>query len=171
MGKDTWYTYDREAPAWNPRVRRFVFTRYPALTARAGQSGTLPFRWRHLGIALLALVGGWAGTGAAAHAEDWVYAVRPGDNLWSLTQRHLKHLGYVSRLQAVNQVADPYRLPPGTRLRIPLVWARRRPGIARVVSHGGSGTLPGTAARAGRHRRRNRAGRRGWGQHAPPTAT
>ncbi len=98
-------------------------------------------RWRHLGIALLALAVGWAGTGVAARAEDWVYVVRPGDNLWSLTQRHLKHLGYVSRLQAVNGVADPYRLSPGTRLRVPLVWARRRPGIARVVSHGGSCTL------------------------------
>ncbi len=77
----------------------------------------------------------------AAHAEDWVYRVRPGDNLWLLAQRHLTSLAYVDRLQTLNQIADVYRVPPGTLLRIPLDWVRKRPGTARVVAANGQGTV------------------------------
>lgn len=100
-----------------------------------------PLRWRRFGLALVALFGGFVATIAVVRAESWIYVVRPGDNLWTLTERHLKHLGYVGRLQAGNGVADPYVLPPGKRLRIPLDWARRRPGKAHVVEYGGSCTL------------------------------
>lgn len=98
-------------------------------------------RWRRLGAALAVLLGGWVASGAVARAEDWIYVVQPGDNLWTLTERHLKHLGYVGRLQRTNGIDNPYLLPPGTRLRIPLDWARRRLGVARVIGHGGSCTL------------------------------
>lgn len=95
--------------------------------------------WRS--IALTAFLGGVVATGAVVRADDWLYTVRPGDNLWTLTERHLKHLGYVGRLQAINGVENPYLLPPGQRLRIPLDWARRRPGVARVVDHRGACTV------------------------------
>lgn len=97
-----------------------------------------PRRW---GVVLAAVLGGFLAGVAVVRADDWLYVVRPGDNLWMLTERHLKNLSYVARLQATNGVENPYVLPPGKRLRIPLDWARRRPGGARVVGYGGNCTL------------------------------
>ena len=37
----------------------------------------------------------------AVAAEEWVYTVRPGDNLWNLTERHLKSMEYVQELQKI----------------------------------------------------------------------
>lgn len=59
-----------------------------------------------------------------AKSEEWVYTVRPGDNLWLLTRRHLKSMQYVHPLQQLNKIRDPYALPPGSSLRIPLAWTR-----------------------------------------------
>lgn len=98
-------------------------------------------RRRRWCMVLAAVLGGLLAGGAVVRADDWIYVVRPGDNLWTLTERHLKRLGYVPRLQAANGVANPYAPPPGKHLRIPLDWARRRPGVARVVGYGGSCTL------------------------------
>lgn len=124
----------------------------PAITKKAGRTkgafgGATPegsVRWPSarvtravIGLALWGLCGVFS----AARAQDWVYSVRPGDNLWNLTERHLKSLIYVGRLQTLNRISNPYLVPPGTRLRIPLDWARRRPGAARVVATGGECTL------------------------------
>lgn len=100
-----------------------------------------PGRSRRRRGVLAALLGSVLACCAAVNADEWIYVVRPGDTLWTLTERHLKHLGYVTRLQAANGVDNPYALPPGMRLRIPLDWSRRRPGVARVVGHGGTCTL------------------------------
>jgi len=59
-----------------------------------------------------------------AAAEEWSYTVRPGDNLWNLTERHLINMKYVARLQQLNNVQNPYVIPPGTRLRIPVAWTK-----------------------------------------------
>jgi len=80
------------------------------------------------------LLGIGLGHAATAQAQEWIYTVRPGDNLWNITVEHLTRMDYVSRLQALNQVADPYRLPPGMRLRIPVAWLKARPTAARVIS-------------------------------------
>lgn len=57
-------------------------------------------------------------------AEEWNYTVQSGDNLWNLTQRHLKGMEYVSKLQQLNKIHNPYVVPPGTKLRIPIAWTR-----------------------------------------------
>lgn len=59
-----------------------------------------------------------------ARSEEWIYTVRSGDNLWLLTKRHLKSMQYVHPLQQLNKIRDPYALPPGSNLRIPLSWTR-----------------------------------------------
>ncbi len=59
-----------------------------------------------------------------AIAEEWVYTVRPGDNLWNLTERHLTDMHYVKKLQRLNNIQNPYVIPPGTQLRIPMAWTR-----------------------------------------------
>ena len=43
----------------------------------------------------------------AASAAEWAYVARPGDNLWNITERYLKDIRYVSRLQSHNGIADP----------------------------------------------------------------
>jgi hypothetical protein len=80
------------------------------------------------------LLGFWLGHTATAHSQEWLYTVRPGDNLWNITADHLTRMDYLPRLQALNRVADPYRLPPGMKLRIPVAWLKARPTAARVVS-------------------------------------
>jgi len=97
-------------------------------------------------LAVAVFVGLFA-TEAIAQDDDWVYRVRPGDNLWMLTDTHLRNLNYVERVQTLNQIADPYLVPPGTHLRIPLRWFRRQSSAARVVAAGGAGGA-GTLLRA-----------------------
>ena len=75
--------------------------------------------------------------GRLAHGQDWLYTVRPGDNLWNLTADHLTRMDYLPKLQSLNQIADPANLPPGMKLRIPINWLKRLPASARVLSvHG-----------------------------------
>ncbi|MDG4594348.1 MAG: FecR domain-containing protein [Candidatus Contendobacter sp.] len=70
----------------------------------------------------------------AAHSEEWLYTVRPGDTLLGVSADYLIRTDYWPRLQALNGVADPTRLPPGMKLRIPIPWLKRLPAKARIVS-------------------------------------
>ena len=65
--------------------------------------------------------------------EDWLYTIRPGDNLWNLTEKHLTSFKYVSRLQQLNGIQNPYLIPPGSKIRIPLEWTKQQSGNARIV--------------------------------------
>lgn len=67
--------------------------------------------------------------------------MRPGDNLWNLTERHLTSLKYVTRLQQLNHIQDPYRIPPGTIIRIPLEWTLRQQGEGQIIGFQGTATL------------------------------
>jgi hypothetical protein len=58
-------------------------------------------------------------------AEEWTYTIRPGDNLWNLTERHLTSMRYVTRLQQLNGIQNPYVIQPGTRIRIPVSWTQQ----------------------------------------------
>ena len=97
-------------------------------------------------LQILLLVGALFLPGTTVYARDWHYSVRPGDTLWSLGERYLRSVAYVPRLQALNNVADPYKLPPGMRLRVPVSWLRSEPvdavlksviGEIRVIPAGG----------------------------------
>lgn len=103
------------------------------------------FAWS-IFVAALAL----AGTGHA-RASDWFYSVRPHDTIWALAGRYLKPSVPWQKLQAYNKVTDPYHLPPGMRLRIPVEWLQVQPAKATVAALHGSAqvVLPGhTAASA-----------------------
>lgn len=79
-----------------------------------------------------------AGVQPAAGAEEyWIYTVRPGDNLWKLSQEHLWHFRYYRRLQELNGVDRPKRLLPGTHLRIPVRWMRHEPAPATLAAVSG----------------------------------
>ncbi len=78
-------------------------------------------------------------------SQEWIYTVRPGDNLWDLSERHLVSVNYWQRLQRLNDVVDPYRLPPGSHLRIPIQWLKVQPIPARIIA----ATKDSQLARAG----------------------
>ena len=73
-------------------------------------------------------------TALFAQAQEWLYTVRPGDNLWNITADYLTRMDYWPRLQALNQVADPEHLPPGMKLRIPAAWLKHLPASAQVTN-------------------------------------
>ena len=85
-----------------------------------------------------------------AGGQDWIYTVRPGDNLWDFAHRHFIDGSLWRRLQDYNEVEDPWRLPTGLRLRVPVHWLKEQPVPARVVAVSGEGTLTraGTASSA-----------------------
>ena len=81
------------------------------------------------GLVLLALL-----MANAAQGQEWLYTVRPGDNLWNISADYLTRIDDWPKLQTLNQVADPEHLPPGMKLRIPIAWLKRLPTTARVVN-------------------------------------
>jgi hypothetical protein len=78
-------------------------------------------------------------------AADWVYRVRPHDNIWDLSGRYLRPDVPWQKLQDYNKVADPLHLPPGMVLHVPIAWLRVQPANAQVVAVMGSAhvQLPG----------------------------
>ncbi|WP_266168960.1 FecR domain-containing protein [Dyella subtropica] len=69
-----------------------------------------------------------------AHASDWNYRVRPGDNVWDLSSRYLKPDVPWQQLRDYNKIADPYHLPPGMLVHVPIAWLRQQPAEATVVA-------------------------------------
>ena len=76
-----------------------------------------------------------------AHSQDWIYTVQPGDTIWDLSQQYLKNPNHWERIQALNKVVLPKRLPPGRRLRIPVKLLRMQHASARIVSQQGEVTI------------------------------
>lgn len=72
-------------------------------------------------------------------AEDWLYKVRKGDNLWNLAVEHLIDTSYAKRVQKLNGIINPWHLLPGSIIKIPSQWVRHYPAIVRVQN------LQGTA--------------------------
>lgn len=67
----------------------------------------------------------------------WRYTVKPGDTLIAIAERYLARADQWPKVQKANRVADPYRILPGTVLRIPAGMLRKEPGAARLENvHG-----------------------------------
>ena len=80
-------------------------------------------------------------TNTAAVADDWIYTVRPGDTLWTLSETHLSSMKYLDALQGHNNIADPQQITPGTRLKFPVAWLKHQPATAAVVQLQGEARL------------------------------
>ena len=80
---------------------------------------------------------------ATASAQEWSYRVRPGDTLWDLSGEYLKPDIAWQKLQAHNQITNPYSLPPGSTLRFPLAWLRMQPAKAKVLAVKGESSVEG----------------------------
>ncbi|TVO68434.1 hypothetical protein FHP89_15470 [Denitromonas ohlonensis] len=93
-----------------------------------------------VGLAAFALLG----AGAVRAAEDAVrYVVQPGDTLIGLGQTLLENPDHWPTVQRLNAVADPYRMPVGRSLRIPVSLLRKEPRAARVVHVSGGASADG----------------------------
>ena len=68
--------------------------------------------------------------------QYWVYTIRPGDNIWDLTQRHSVSVMNWRRIQELNNIPDipALRMQPGTMLRFPISLLKYQPASATVVS-------------------------------------
>jgi hypothetical protein len=87
------------------------------------------------------------------HAETqyWVYTVRPGDNIWNLTEKYCTSVLHWKRIQRINNVRLDRQIPPGTKLRFPLDILKYQPatalvaqlqGTAQLIRAGGSSAVP-----------------------------
>ncbi len=70
-------------------------------------------------------------------AQDWVYIVSKGDNLWNLSEQHLDKVTRFEQVRKLNGISNPKRIKPGTPIRIPLKWVRSNPVAAKVASFNG----------------------------------
>ncbi len=92
-----------------------------------------------------------------AHSEELSYRVQQGDTLIGIGQRMLVKPSYWRQLMHLNNVADPYRMPIGSTLRIPVDWLEAEPRAAQVVAiagqaqKNGGGLAPGDKVAAGSH--------------------
>lgn len=86
---------------------------------------------------------------APVDAPEWRYTLRPSDTLIGVSERYLARPQEWPRLQRLNGITNPYRLVPGSALRIPLAWMRHEPAPAAVVAVAGDArvTLPGAPER------------------------
>jgi hypothetical protein len=98
---------------------------------------------RHL--AVLALLPALLAAAPVEPAPEWRYTIRPGDTLIGIGQTYLRQPGDWRQLQRLNLIANPYRLMPGSGLRIPLALLRHQPAPARAHAVSGevSFSLPG----------------------------
>ncbi|MCG5258854.1 LysM peptidoglycan-binding domain-containing protein [Cupriavidus gilardii] len=97
---------------------------------------------------LLAFAPAQAGP-AGADGEYFLHEVEPGDTLFWVAQRYTGRADVWRELKTLNRVADPYRLPVGTHVRIPLARIPVTVASARVVSVVGQADANGAALRPG----------------------
>ena len=71
---------------------------------------------------------------AAETGPEWVYSVRPKDTLIHFANRHLINPQDWRILQQINHIQNPYRMPIGSKLRVPLSLLRQSPAQATVIA-------------------------------------
>ena len=76
--------------------------------------------------------------GAAERHDEWVYVMRPGDTLIGIAERNFVNPADWPLVQKANGIADPYRIPTGTRVRIPFRLLRPDPMLADVLLTNGN---------------------------------
>ena len=67
-------------------------------------------------------------------AEEWTYKVKPGENIWTISEHYLTSVFYWKKLQTLNHIKDPLHISPGTLIKIPVKWLDKSPMVARLHS-------------------------------------
>jgi len=78
---------------------------------------------------------------ATIAANDWIYTVRPGDNLHDLSEKYLIDKDNYLKIQQLNNIANPKSMPPGTVIRFPTKWLKVQPSSALVIGGKGDVTI------------------------------
>ena len=68
-----------------------------------------------------------------ASAEEWVYRIRPGENLSVISARYLLPEITPAQLQSHNNIEEDREIPIGTEIRIPLGWLQQAPAGVQIV--------------------------------------
>lgn len=83
---------------------------------------------------------------AAEQTVGWRYTVRPGDMLIKLGKTHLINPNDWKQIQKINHINDPYKIPVGTVLSIPLALVKQYPASAEVMLVSGDARLQSASA-------------------------
>ncbi|MGA7178025.1 MAG: FecR domain-containing protein [Thiobacillaceae bacterium] len=73
-----------------------------------------------------------------AQAADWLYLTYPGDTLSQIARTYLKNMRDWPKVQAVNRVSIPERLPVNTRIKIPVELLKVTPASVTVTAVSGN---------------------------------
>lgn len=93
---------------------------------------------RHAACCVLMLV-----AFAAIAEEPFIYRAERGDTLIGIGGRLLTTPSHWRRVQRLNAIEDPRRIPIGREIRIPLAWIRLVPESARILAVRGSAESDG----------------------------
>jgi hypothetical protein len=74
-----------------------------------------------------------AETNYKANDPEWLYSVRPGDNLIRFGKQHLINPDDWRVLQKLNNIKNPHRMRSGQVIRVPLNLVKQLPAPAEVV--------------------------------------
>lgn len=92
-------------------------------------------------ITLLSMLVSLLFTMSSVLAKDWVYTVRPGDNLSDLSEKYLSNQKYVTKLKQINNITTPAKLLAGTVIRFPIKWLKIQPSFVLVTDGHGDVTI------------------------------
>ncbi len=85
----------------------------------------------------------------ATTQSDYLYTVKPGDNLSTFSQTILDTAKRWPEVAKYNQLKNPQVIKPGQVLRVQLPWLKNAPAAARIESLNGVVTLNGNPAKIG----------------------
>ncbi|OZI68341.1 FecR family protein [Bordetella genomosp. 1] len=86
---------------------------------------------------------------AGALGDDFIFRIRSGDTLIALAAAYTGSEANWSRLQSHNAISNPYALPVGMELHIPLSMIPMVTSAAQVVHVAGSASMATASLRAG----------------------
>lgn len=65
--------------------------------------------------------------------EEWVYTVKEGDTLWSISEALLHNANDWGKIQALNAIKNPHKLTPNRQIRIPKPLLKKDKKLATVT--------------------------------------
>ena len=72
----------------------------------------------------------------AAEEEYWEYTFRPGDSIWKIAEKYTTSVNNWVEIQELNKIRQgpDRRIPPGTRIIIPVSMLKQQPVPAVVIA-------------------------------------
>jgi len=79
----------------------------------------------------------------AAEQAYWEYTFRPGDSIWKVAEKYTTSVNNWDEIQKINKIGQgpDRRIPPGTRILIPVSMLKLQPAPAVVIAVSGAASL------------------------------